>query len=627
MKRFTKILIVLLLAFISREATGQSALVVENTLTPQQLVQQILIGSGVTVSNITFEGSLDNAIGDFSNGDATNLGLDEGVVMSSGKVLEIPNDVSFFASNSNNTPGDPDLTALAGVPTNDAAVLEFDFVPQSDTLTFNYVFGSEEYKEYVCSNYNDVFGFFIWGDNPATGENYDGVNIALIPESDSIPVSINTVNHGGVTNPPPGCLMEYSEYYVDNELEGGIHIAYDGFTTVFTATVIVEPCETYHIKLAIADGMDYSYDSGVFLEANSFSARGLNTSTNFSQSSDDFGATVEGCNDATIVFELYEPLPYDYVIQFNVQGTATPDVDYPALPDSLVIPSGSISDSVTIQPFQDDIQEPTENVVLIYDYESVCNDESDTLVIEIMDNSLKITGLDSLYCEDDPPDTLAGYPPGGYFTGNGMVDSIFDPSLAGPGTDTIHYEYFFLDSIGNTVDTICANSVMQEVTISPVPEADAGIDDSICENLPYDFSTAPVVPSASDYDSINWSGGAGSFSDPGYLTPVYYPAPGEIGDVVLTLIAYGQTPCGDDTSSMTLTILENPTGDFTISPNDTSCVGELVSFDATGSGDVTTWDWSFGDGATATGQNVTHTYSSPGTYSVMLVVGNDNGCL
>jgi len=58
----------------------------------------------------------------------------------------------------------PDLSVLAaGFQTFDASILEFDFIPQSDTLKFNYIFGSEEYPEYVNSGYNDVFGFFISG--------------------------------------------------------------------------------------------------------------------------------------------------------------------------------------------------------------------------------------------------------------------------------------------------------------------------------------------------------------------------------------------------------------------------------------------------------------------------------
>ena len=44
---------------------------------------------------------------------------------------------------------------------NNIIVLEFDFRPISDQISFEYVFGSEEYQSYTCSNYNDIFGFFL----------------------------------------------------------------------------------------------------------------------------------------------------------------------------------------------------------------------------------------------------------------------------------------------------------------------------------------------------------------------------------------------------------------------------------------------------------------------------------
>ena len=270
----TSFRISLIALFIILSYTQSSAqLVIDNTMTPEQLVQNILIGSGVTATNVVFTGNVANAICSFTNGSTTNLGLDNGVILSSGIAGEAANPASFFASTNNGAAGDPDLDALPGVMgTNDAAILEFDFIPQSDTLTFRYVFGSEEYPEYVNS-YNDVFAFFITGPNPAGGS-YTNENIALIPGT-TLPVSINNVNNG-TTNTGP-CVN--CEYYIDNT--GGTTIAYDGFTTVLEAIAILTPCSTYHMKLTIADDLDYIFDSGVFLEANSFSAQGLTISSNF----------------------------------------------------------------------------------------------------------------------------------------------------------------------------------------------------------------------------------------------------------------------------------------------------------------------------------------------------------
>jgi len=185
----TRLLIIFLVIF-SNNVSAQ--LVVENTLTPEQLVQEILIGSGITATNITFTGAQDSAIGNFYNGETTNLGINEGIILSSGMVLEVPNIASFQASTPNGEPGDIDLDNLPGViGTNDAAVLEFDFIPQSDTLLFNYVFGSEEYPEFV-NQYNDVFAFFITGPNPSGPPHYNKENIALIPGT-NLPVTINRI--------------------------------------------------------------------------------------------------------------------------------------------------------------------------------------------------------------------------------------------------------------------------------------------------------------------------------------------------------------------------------------------------------------------------------------------------
>lgn len=193
-----------------------------------------------------------------------NIGIDSGVVLTSGKAI--------FVEGANNTgskgfitsfAGDTDLDALPGISTTqDACVLEFDLVPISDTITFEYVFGSEEYLEFVASTFNDVFAFFISGPGIIGTQ-----NIALIPGT-TTPVSINKVNN--VLN---------SSYYNDNGTGTTLpysgddyYIQYDGFTDVFRAVSAVTPCETYHLKLAIGDVGDGSYDSGVFIKANSMNA-------------------------------------------------------------------------------------------------------------------------------------------------------------------------------------------------------------------------------------------------------------------------------------------------------------------------------------------------------------------
>ena len=145
--------------------------------TADSLVRNVLLGSGVEVFNVQFNGSSGvincSAIGSFNTGaNATNLGIEEGIIIGSGAVS--------FAAGPNNSGGgsassgcsiytDPTLTAIASGTLNDVATLEFDFITKADTVKFNYVFASEEYPEYTCSDFNDIFGFFLSGLNPAGG--------------------------------------------------------------------------------------------------------------------------------------------------------------------------------------------------------------------------------------------------------------------------------------------------------------------------------------------------------------------------------------------------------------------------------------------------------------------------
>lgn len=211
-----------------------------------------IVGSGITTSNVTYTGTL-YASGTFTGGLDAGINISSGILLTSGSASAVgASNTSDSAGVDNSRPGDTNLNALVpGYSTHDATVLEFDFESAGGDLYFNYVFGSEEYNEWVGSAYNDVFGFFL-----------DGVNIALIPGTNTA-VSINNLN--GAHN---------SALYNNNDLsDGGPYYAieYDGFTDVLTAKFIGLTASTHHIKLAIADAGDYILDSGVFIQAGTFS--------------------------------------------------------------------------------------------------------------------------------------------------------------------------------------------------------------------------------------------------------------------------------------------------------------------------------------------------------------------
>jgi hypothetical protein len=241
----------------SKDPTSPTALTTEDltgALTPSDLANS-LVGTGISISNVTYTGA-DEAAGTFSGGTGI-IGFESGIMLSSGDIINVvgPNVQDGIGTN-NGTSGDTDLTDLSGFPTNDAAVLEFDFVPDGDAVTFSYVFASDEYNEYVHSSYNDVFAFFI-----------NGVNCATI---NGDPVSVNTINNGNPYDTDP---REHPEYFINNDLDdggGAIDTEMDGLTVVLACDSAVTANETNHIKLAIADASDYILDSNVFLQAGSF---------------------------------------------------------------------------------------------------------------------------------------------------------------------------------------------------------------------------------------------------------------------------------------------------------------------------------------------------------------------
>jgi hypothetical protein len=245
--------------------------VITPNLTATQMVA-LLIGPGITVvpGSESYNGGAagNDASGSFIGG-AGIIPFDSGLLMTSGTAAGAlgPNLVGNFTGTPPATGGDPDLDALvAPNSTDDKSVLEFDFTASggTTTLSFQYVFASEEYDEYVGSTFNDVFAFFL-----------NGTNIALVPGT-ATPVAINTINCG--TN---------SGFYVGNNADGGgtfgscgnagLDTQYDGLAGAHLTNVALQLFAVgallpgvNHIKLAIADTSDNILDSAVFIAGASF---------------------------------------------------------------------------------------------------------------------------------------------------------------------------------------------------------------------------------------------------------------------------------------------------------------------------------------------------------------------
>jgi len=221
-------------------------------------VATLLTGNGVTMTNVVITGDT-NAYGNFL-AFGSSLGMNGGLVMTTGLRSNVigPNNTAGQGACNNITYPDADLMSIEPQAYYDVCVIEMDCVPTDDTLYFNYVFGSEEYPEFVLAPYNDAFGIFVSGANPAGG-NYASSNMTVLPTGG--PVSINNVN-----------ASVNSQYYLSNTSDTTLQ--YDGTTVNLTAVIPVVPGQTYHVKIIVGEAGDCIYDSGVFLQAGSFRCAG-----------------------------------------------------------------------------------------------------------------------------------------------------------------------------------------------------------------------------------------------------------------------------------------------------------------------------------------------------------------
>lgn len=442
-----------------------------------QDLAQTLTGNGVVISNATVV-CPNGAIGTFTNGNTTNLGVNDGVVLTSGQIIDIPNDNAVFAGTDNLAAGDADLDAVLtqqGLTSQDGCVLEFDVQVLGDTLQFNYVFGSEEYDEFVCSNFNDIFSFFVTGPNPLGGT-YTSQNIALIPGT-SLPVSISSVNNGspgasagGGTCNLTNQSLAYSQYFISNT---GSTIVYDGFTTVLRAFIPAVPCQTYRLKLALADAGDGGFDSGVMLQARSFTATNVVIQPG-TQANQFFVNGVEGCNATGFRLVLNNVLNDPYLIRYQLGGQAQNGIDYPTQGDSVIIAPGDSVAIIPIDPIFDGLNEGVESVKL-YLLNFCTQQPYDSAVLFIQDTvEIVTTSPDLQICRGESTTLFASGGQSFIWTPGTGLSSTTDATVTASPTQTITY---------NVTAFVGACSDDKDITVTvidPLFSIDAGPDDTIC---------------------------------------------------------------------------------------------------------------------------------------------------
>lgn len=464
---------------LSSTAELRAQIIVDESLTAQEVVETILLGEGVEIFNVTYSGDLDQ-IGSF-DANNSNILIPDGMIMATGSCSNVigPNDSGSSTTGGGNFQvNDPDLDQLSTFNTNDAAVLEFDFIPTGDSINFNYSFGSDEYNEYVCGSVNDAFGFFLSGPGINGAYSNNAINLAVIPNTNGTPVTINSVNNGNVgsAGSANNCAqvdpnwMNNTAYYVDNENNGDANATQlDGFTVVLVAEAAVQCGQTYHIKIAIADAGDTAFDSAVFIESGSFSSNAFDITATASISGNQiFGGdttVVESCNDA--VFQVVRPFAdIADTLDVTISGTATNGVDYETIDPEVIMEVGEFTNEIPLNVIPDAEVEGPETVTIEYMYVNLCGDSvlrSATLIIADFEptqlqyeNPVGICNGEAIL----EVETIGGYGP-------------FDFLWSTGDTDTLAVNVIETDEPGAaqiTVTDVCGNEQTATITYTMPPE-------------------------------------------------------------------------------------------------------------------------------------------------------------
>jgi len=578
----------------------------------QAYVQTNLIGSGITISNVTFTGA-NRQMGSFN---ATNTvlftaqGMDKGLILSTGEaVTAIGPNTEPYACGVNgyvgNTNDDADLHQIANAKINDKAILQFDFVPVGNTIEFNYIFGSEEYPEFVGSGYNDAFGFFLSGPGISGSFSNSSINLAVIPNT-STPVTINTVN--GTTNSSyyvyngdPGNGTVVAPYKNDNK-----YIQYDGYTVRLTAKAQVQCGQTYHLKIAIGDGKDQSYDSGVFLQGGSLvSDKDIDVNTVTTTGND---TIVEGCSSANICFTRTNTTNAES-IPITVSGSAINGVDYTQLPATVDFQAGQNKACLTITPIADGIVESKEDVQIDLQANNSCGGTvTVTSKVFIKDGpTVSVTKTDASCSGCDGTATASitgGTAPITYSWSSGATASNATALCGGSYTVTVK------DANG------CSINKTATINASSAPPAPTANGVTICTG-----NTATLTASGSNGGVYEWfsaaSGGTALATGTNYTTPT-------LNSTTTYYVQIKENGCSGPRTAVTVNIGNALT--VSAGSNTSICNGDNYTLTATPNGGSYTYTWDVsGNPGFSSQYNPTVTPTTTTTYSV--TVKDNNGCV
>lgn len=613
MKKIILILILLVASFQVRLFAQNNNVTVQSLLGVHidTILKYHLAGEAVELTNGKFNNHTGNVtynqIGSFNRNNYTQFPFETGLVMTTGEVSVAagPNSGGGSSASIPNYYTDPVLqqSGLATATLNGCAALDFDFLAYADTFAFNYVFGSEEYPNFVCATYNDIFIFMLTGPDPVTGVTSTR-NVAIVPNTVSatnpngLPVSISTINGGGGNN-DPGCYNgTYSNYFISSNT-GDNGVEYNGRTVELAAEGHILACETYHMHLAIGNVGDNSYDSGVFLEGKSFKS----------------SITTKLLMRNT--YCLHEDIVFDYV---------SDEVDT----IFVLTPHG---DTIWQRPFTlHDADISDTGLYFLYAHSALrCVDlwTHDSIYIDVVNTYKPNLGEDQWLCTGESALLDPHYDEENvsYFWSNGAQTPTINVLTAG--------EYILEVMIPNPeTHTNCRSSDTVEIHYWPLPQPDFETD-VVSGCTPVISQIQNLTSTVSDSVSCEWIVFDQNFHITHYSSD-FNPSFrfDEAGSYTIKLIVSTLEGCKDSITKWNYIITSpQPNIDFAYTPE--SCMmsetnGE-IAFSAFLSDNVGSsielLTWNFGDGQTTTGEvSTSHTYSSWGDYIVTLSLITDSGC-
>lgn len=529
------------------------------------------------------------------------LGIDEGILLTTGTIQNTvgPNDVENKTFQQNR-PGNPILNTVTGRTTYDACMFEFDVIPAGDSLRFDFVFGSEEYNEWVGSQYNDVFGFFISGPG-ITGDPDIGndKNIALIPGSNQA-VAINNVNNGSNAG-----------YYYDNA--GGQYIQYDGFTKGLSAHSVVQPCQTYHLKLVVADASDRKFDSGVFIAKVKSNPVTMQLIT--ANGSD---SLVEGCNNGLVRFTRQDVNGQPLTLQYFLHGTAVNGTDYttignpdPNVPKTITIPADQAFVDQPVTVLDDGIAEGSETILFILGNPNCPGAQADTLVVPIVDElHVGLSPASSQICKGGQVQLAAS---GGNQYAWDPATGLSDPNIADPvAQPTANSTYTVTITKGD-----CSATRQAVVNVSDM-QPTAVITKPLCHGASNGAINLQVVGGIPPY-AFQWTGPNGFTATSEDITGI------GAGTYTVTITDAVCTKVKSFNVAQPATLTATLTPSLLVFGQHISCHGGndgSISASATGGVGPYTASWTGPNGFTSSSLNISGLVA--GTYSV--VITDSHGC-